>query len=123
MIHQQFRIIDLLTWTTLIAANLATFMMGNPYYMIAALPCAFIVSLIRQPFTSPRMWTSFLFSVLLSGWLGVLSFVILLVTFSWPGMSGVIAIGISLIVPFFASMVVPCFIGSLREKKCAPRTN
>ncbi len=41
--------------------------------MIASVPFAFIVSLIRQQFTSPRMWTSFLFTLLVSSWLGFLS--------------------------------------------------
>ena len=123
MIHQQFRVIDLLIWTTLIAVLVAMYMMDTQYpryFMIVAVPFAFIVSLIRQPITLPRMWTSFLFTVLVSSWLGWLSLIILAATFSWPGLSGIYLIGISLIVSFFASMVVPCLIVNLREKPCDP---
>ena len=123
MIHQQFRVIDLLTWTTLIAALFATYMLDTQYpryFMIVAVPFAFIVSLIRQPITLPRMWTSLLFTVLLSSWLGWLSVVILAATFSRPGLSFIYLLGISLIVSFFASVFVPCLIGSLREKPRDP---
>ena len=137
------RVIHLLIWTTLIAGLFATSMYANVrmivtdrdrgvlefwvmymnyeiFLMIVAVPFAFIVSLIRQPITSPRMWTSFLFTVLLSSWLGMLSIAIGWAMFSWPTLSGLFLIGIGLIVSLVASAVVPRLFGSLRKKPYDP---
>ncbi len=138
------RVIHLLIWTTLIAGLFATFMKyANVHmivtprdfgvleywvlymnyeiaHMIVPVPFAFIVSQICQPITSPRTWTSFLFTVLLSSWLGMLSIAIGWAMFSWPGLSGLYLIGIGLIVSIVASAVVPRLIGSLRKKPYDP---
>ena len=138
------RVIHLLIWTTLIAGLFATsmkyanvhmfvtprdfgvleywvlYMNYEKVHVLVPVPLAFIVSLVYQPITSPRMWTSFLFTVLLSSWLGMLSIAIGWVTFSWPGVSGMCLIGIGLIVSIVASAVVPCLIGSLRKKPRNP---
>lgn len=134
------RVIHLLIWTTLIAGLFATFMkyvnvqmnvmhrdagvleflvLYMDYakvHVIVAVPFAFIVSLICQPITSPRMWTSFLFTVLLSSWLGMLSIAIGWAMFSWPNVSGLFLIGLGLIVSIFASAVVPRLFARLRKK-------
>jgi hypothetical protein len=84
--------------------------------MIVAAPFAFVVSLIRQPITSSRMWTSFLFTVLASSWLGYLSTMLLMATGKFPGM-GAIAAGMGMVVSYFASIMLPFFTGSLRNAK------
>ena len=138
------RVIHLLIWTTLIAGLFATsmkyvnvqmnvvhrdagvlefwviYMDYQKVHMIVAMPFAFIVSQICQPITSPRMWTSFLFTVLLSSWLGMLSIAIGWAMFSWPTLSGLFLIGIGLIVSLVASAVVPRLFGSLRKKPHDP---
>lgn len=85
-------------------------------HVLVPVPLAIIVSLVYQPITSPRMWTSFLFTVLLSSWLGMLSIAIGWAALSWPGLSGIALIGIGLIVSIVASAVVPYLIGSIRKK-------
>jgi hypothetical protein len=138
------RVIHLLIWTTLIAGIYATFMKYvnvqmnivhrdagvlefwvlymnyEIVHVFVSVPFAFIVSQICQPITSPRMWTSFLFTVLISSWLGMLSIAIGWAMFSWPGLSGLFLIGIGLIVSIVASAVVPRLIGSLRKKPYDP---
>ena len=85
-------------------------------HVIVSVPFAFVVSQICQPITSARMWTSFLFTVLLSSWLGMFSIAIGWAMFSWPALSGLLLIVIGLIVSIVASVFVPRLFGSLRKK-------
>ena len=124
----QFRISDLLVWTTMVAILCASYtlapLIDPPNFrlcrtilltcMIASVPFAFIVSLIRQPITSSRMWASFLFAVLVSGWVGCLAAEIPIKNGYFPGMSALIAVGMGMILSMVSSIVVPCFIASLR---------
>ncbi len=126
----QFRILDLLAWTTMVAILCASYLLAPlidpPNHrwihailfvcMIASAPFAFIVSLIRQRITSSRMWTSFLFTLLVSSWLGFLSAVILMATGNFPGTGGIVCAGMGIILSMLISIVVPCFISSLRFK-------
>ncbi len=89
-------------------------------HVLVPVPLAFIVSLAYQPITSPQMWTSFLFTVLLSSWLGMLSIAIGWAMLSWPNLSGLCLIVIGLIVSIVASAVVPCLIGCLGKKPYDP---
>ncbi len=138
------RVIHLLIWTTLIAGIYATFMKYvnvqmnivhrdagvlefwviymdyQKVHVFVSVPLAFIFSRICQPITSPRMWTSFFFTVLLSSWLGMLSIAIGWAMFSWPTVSGLFLIGTGLIVSLVASAVVPRLFGSLRKKPYDP---
>ena len=126
----QFRILDLLAWTTMIAILCASYLLAAlidpPNHrwihailfvcVIASVPFAFIVSLIRQRITSSRMWTSFLFTLLVSSWLGFLSAVILMATGNFPGTGGIVCAGMGIILSMLISIAVPCFISSLRFK-------
>ncbi len=126
----QFRISDLLAWTTMVAILCASYMLApliEPpnhrsihailfYCMIASVPFAFIVSLIRQRITSSRMWTSFLFTLLVSSWVGFLSAEIPIKRGFFPGMGALVAAGMGIILSMLCSIVVPCFISSLRFK-------
>ena len=71
MRHQQFHILDLLTWTIIIAVLCASYLLAQlidppnnrsirailRFCVIASVPFAFIISLIRQPIFSSRMWS------------------------------------------------------------------
>ena len=129
MSRQHLRIIDLLTWTTLVAILFASFtvapLMDPPnsgslvqlltHCMIASIPLAFIVSLIRQPILSPQMWTSFLSTVLLASWVGFLSAVIPSQKVNFQGLGILVVAAMGMIVSMFTSYVAPWFIGSLRK--------
>lgn len=131
MNHEQYRIIDFLTWTTLIAMILGSFKLATfvsslngselsallAYCLIASVPFAFIDSLIRQPMRSSRMRTSFLLAVLISGWMGILiaEFLIQIIG-NFQGRGSTSAAVMGMIVAIFSSATVPRFIASLRRK-------
>lgn len=131
MRHQQFHILDLLTWTIIIAVLCASYMLApliDPpnnrsirailrFCVIASVPFAFIISLIRQPIFSSRMWTSFLFTVLVSSWLGfLLSEMLIMQTNCFQGMGALVAASMGMILSLICSVLIPCFFSSLRFK-------
>ncbi len=124
----QFRISDLLAWTTMVAILCASYLLApliDPpnhrsilailcYCMIASVPFAFIVSLIRQRITSSRMWSSFLFTVLVSSWVGFLLAEIPIKMGYFPGMGALVAVVMGMFYSVVSSILVPFFIASLR---------
>jgi hypothetical protein len=124
-----FRIADLLLWTFLVALLCASYVLApwvDPlnarstratmkFCIFAALPFAFLVSLVLQRMSSSRMWTSFLLALLVPSWAGFAVAEALLVGQpGFQGMGALVATACGMIVSLLSSLIVPCFFPSLR---------
>lgn len=122
---------DLLTWTTLIAMLLGSFKLASivsslagreagallASCLTASIPFAFIVSLVRQPIKSSLIRTSFLLTVLVSGWVGILVAELLIrIDGNAQGKGSPFATVIGMIYAIFSSATNPHFITSLRKR-------